>query len=202
VTFEHRLVQGDPAKPVLLLLHGTGSSPDDILPLGSQLSPGSTLLAPAGQVSERGMTRWFRRLGEGIFDYADVVARADELADFVVAAKEKHDLGRIVAVGFSNGANIGAAVGLLRPDVLPEVAAFAAMLPVPDPPMHDLSGSRYFLSNGTLDPMAPLPSNEQLIDLLRERSADVTVHRHAGGHQITPDALRAARSWLADGPVR
>lgn len=193
---EHRLVQGDPAKPVLLLLHGTGSSPDDILPLGAQLSPGSTLLAPAGQVREHGMARWFRRLSEGVFDYEDVVFRAGQLADFVVAAREKYDLGRTVAVGFSNGANIAVATGLLRPDAVPEIAAFAAMLPIPDPPMLDLSGTRVFLSNGMADPMAPMQSTRQLIELLRERSADVTTHGHPGGHQITPDGLRAARSWL------
>lgn len=52
-------------------------------------------------------------------------------------------------VGFSNGANIAAAAALLRPDALTEVAAFAAMLSVPDPPQLDLSGSRVLLFNGT-----------------------------------------------------
>jgi phospholipase/carboxylesterase len=197
MTLEHRLVQGDPAKPVLVLLHGTGSSPDDILPLGDQLSPGSTLLAPAGQVNEHGMARWFRRMSEGVFDYEDVVFRANQLADFIVEARQKYDLGRLVGVGFSNGANIAAAVAMLRPDALTEVAAFAAMLPVPDPPMLDLSASRVFLSNGTKDPMAPMPSNEQLVSLLQARSVDLTIHRHPGGHQITLDAAQAARSWLA-----
>ena len=56
----------------------------------------------------------------------------------------------------------------------------------------------YFLSNDAHDPMAPLPSTEQLIGLLRERSVAVTTHRHTGGHRITPDALRAAQSWLAE----
>ncbi|MET0234121.1 MAG: alpha/beta hydrolase [Kibdelosporangium sp.] len=197
-TLEHRLVEGDPAKPVLLLLHGTGGSPDDLVGLGTQLSPGSTMLAPAGPVTEQGMTRWFRRLREGVFDYEDVVVRANQLADFILEASGKYDLTdrRTVAVGFSNGANIAAAVALLRPDVLTEVAAFAAMMPVPDPPAFDLSGTRVFLSNGTADPMAPLPSTEDLIVKLRERSAEVTTHRHPGGHQITLEALRAAQDWL------
>ena len=127
------------------------------------------------------------------------VARADQLADFVLAARESYGLTdrRLVAVGFSNGANIAAALTLLRPDTVREAALFAAMLPVPEPPALDLAGTRVFLSNGQRDPMAPLASNEQLVKSLRERSAEVTKHRHAGGHQITPDGVEAAKAWLA-----
>lgn len=198
----HKFVDGDPAAPVLLLLHGTGGGPDDLLGLARELSPSSAVLAPAGPVSEHGASRWFRRLAEGVFDYEDVVARADQLAEFILEAREKYGFGdrRLVAVGFSNGANIAGALTLLRPDAVREAALFAAMSPVPDPPALDLSGTRVFLSNGERDAMAPLPSTEQLITALRERSAEVTTHRHPGGHQITLDAVTAAKSWLAAAP--
>ncbi|QWF81560.1 alpha/beta hydrolase [Amycolatopsis sp. CA-230715] len=194
----HRYAEGDPAAPVLLLLHGTGGGPDDLLPLAKELSPASAVLAPAGPVSENGMARWFRRLAEGVFDYDDVVKRADQLAEFVVAARERYGLGdrRLIAIGFSNGANIAAALTVLRPDVLTEAILFASMLPVPSPPEHDLSGSRVFLSNGEQDPMAPLASNDEFIALLRARSAEVTSHRHHGCHQITADGVAAAKNWL------
>ena len=199
LSLDHKFVDGDPAAPVLLLLHGTGGGPDDLVGLGRELSPSSALLAPAGPASEHGAPRWFRRLAEGVFDYEDVVARADQLADFVLAARESYGLTdrRLVAVGFSNGANIAAALTLLRPDAVREAALFAAMLPVPEPPALDLAGTRVFLSNGQRDPMAPLASNEQLVKSLRERSAEVTKHRHAGGHQITPGGVEAAKAWLA-----
>ncbi|MFI5608323.1 alpha/beta hydrolase [Amycolatopsis sp. NPDC051903] len=198
-TLEHKYAEGDATKPVLLLLHGTGGGPDDLLGLARELSPGSATLAPAGPVSEFGAARWFRRLAEGVFDHADVVKRAGELADFVEWARQEYGLGdrRLVAVGFSNGANIAAAVTLLRPEVLKEAALFSGMSPVPQPPEFDLSGSRVFLSNGEQDPMAPLPSTEEYIRLLEERHADVTIHRQPGGHQITLDGVRAAREWLA-----
>jgi phospholipase/carboxylesterase len=194
----HKFTEGDPAAPVLLLLHGTGGGPDDLLGLARELSPSSAVLAPAGSVSENGAARWFRRLAEGVFDYEDVVVRANELANFVLEAQEKYGFAgrRLVAVGFSNGANIGAALTLLRPDVVREAALFAAMSPVPDPPALDLSGTRVFLSNGERDAMAPLSSTEHLITALRDRSAEVTSHRHPGGHQITLDALSSAKAWL------
>lgn len=198
MTLQHKYVEGSPDAPLLLLLHGTGGSPEDLLGLARELSPNSAVLAPAGPVSEHGAARWFRRLAEGVFDHEDVVKRANELADFVVEAREKYGLGdrRLVAVGFSNGANIAAAVTLLRPEAVREAALFAAMSPVPEPPSHDLSATRVFLANGEHDPMAPLASTEELIRLLRERGADVVTHRHPGGHQITLDGVRAAAKWI------
>lgn len=198
MTLEHKYVEGSPDAPLLLLLHGTGGSPDDLLGLARELSPDSAVLAPAGPVSEYGAARWFRRLAEGVFDHEDVVKRANQLADFVVEARERYGLGdrRLVAVGFSNGANIAAAVTLLRPEVVREAALFAAMSPVPEPPTHDLSATRVFLANGERDPMAPLASTEELIRLLRERGADVVTQRHPGGHQITVDGVEAAKKWI------
>ncbi|NIJ10222.1 phospholipase/carboxylesterase [Saccharomonospora amisosensis] len=198
LSLEHRYVEGDPASPVLLLLHGTGGTPEDILALGKELLPSASMLAPAGPVSEHGAARWFRRLSEGVFDTDDVVARAEQLADFVAAATRRYGLAerRLVAAGFSNGANIAAAVALLSPTTLTELVLFAAMSPLPDPPRHDLSGTRVLLLNGRHDPMAPRESAERLVATFRERSAEVTEHWHSGGHQITVDGLAAAKTWL------
>ena len=119
--FEHRFVPARPdgaGRPPLLLLHGTGGDENDLLPLGEALAPGAPLLSPRGKVLETGMPRFFRRLAEGVFDVRDVEARAHELADFVLAARDAYSLAQPVAVGFSNGANIAAALLLLRPEIL------------------------------------------------------------------------------------
>ncbi|MGW1677301.1 alpha/beta hydrolase [Saccharopolyspora sp. NPDC002376] len=199
-TLQHRFIEGAGDAPVLLLLHGTGGSPEDLVGLAKEISPNSALLAPAGPVSENGMARWFRRLREGVFDHEDVVVRANQLADFVREARSNCGLEdrRMVAVGFSNGANIAAATALLRPDAITEVVAFAAMLPVPEPPAVDLSGTRVLLSNGTRDPMAPGDSTKELVAKFEQRSAEVTTHWHPGGHQITEEGVEAARNWLRE----
>ncbi|MBO0839357.1 MAG: alpha/beta hydrolase [Sciscionella sp.] len=197
---EHKFVDGaDDTSPVLLLLHGTGGGQDDLVELAHTLSPTAALLAPSGPVSEHGMARWFRRRAEGVFDYADVRRRADQLAAFILAARTAYDLAdrRLLAVGFSNGANIAAATVLLRPDALREAVLFAAMLPVPDPPQHDLTGSRVLLCNGRSDPMAPVDSAIELVRLLSERSVEVTQRWHHGGHGITEDGVAEAKKWLS-----
>lgn len=198
MTLDHKYLEGDENAPVLVLLHGTGGGPDDLLGLAKALSPASAVLAPAGPVSEHGAARWFRRLAEGVFDHEDVVVRANQLADFLIQARENYGLGdrRMIAVGFSNGANIAAAVTLLRPDALTEAIAFAAMSPVPEPPALDLGKTRVFLSNGERDPMAPLTSTGELVRSLRARGAEVTEHRHGGGHQVTSEGLESAKEWI------
>lgn len=196
----YRFVPGADTGPVLVVLHGTGGTPEDMVPVARELCAEAPVLAPVGAVSEHGMRRWFRRLAEGVFDTDDVVARAEQLAHFLDTARARHGLADrpLVAVGFSNGANIAAAVALLHPDVLDRAVLFNAMLPLPDPPRLDLGGTHVLLVNGRRDPMAPVDSAERLVALLRERSADVREHWHPGGHQVTLDGVTAARRWLSD----
>jgi predicted esterase len=117
--FPYQFVPGSSGR-TLLMLHGTGGNEQDLIPLGRELDPGSALLSPRGRVLENGMPRFFRRLAEGVFDIEDLKLRTHELADFIDAAAQQHQLNpqKIVAVGYSNGANIAASLLLLRPEVL------------------------------------------------------------------------------------
>src|ERR1700730_17272409 len=99
--FIHRFVPA-PARQdgnVLLLLHGTGGDENDMLPLGRELDSEAALVSPRGKVLENGMPRFFRRLAEGVFDEADVIRRANELADFLgaAAARYEFDVRRVTA---------------------------------------------------------------------------------------------------------
>ena len=111
LAYIHRFEPGtDASARPLLLLHGTGGDEHDLIPLARQLSPGSTILSPRGDVLENGHPRFFRRFAEGVFDLPDVERRTRALADFIHAAAQQYgfDLSRLMALGFSNGANIAA----------------------------------------------------------------------------------------------
>jgi phospholipase/carboxylesterase len=112
--FIHRVVRGKSPRS-LLLLHGTGGNEDDLLDLGRALDSDASLLSPRGKILENGAPRFFRRLAEGVFDEQDVANRAQELARFVEAAADEYkiDINNLVAIGYSNGANIAAAMLLL-----------------------------------------------------------------------------------------
>jgi phospholipase/carboxylesterase len=181
------------------MLHGTGGNEQEIATLAAELDPRAGVLAPRGRVRESGMARWFRRHGEGVFDVDDVIVRAGELAGFVTAAREHHSWGDrpLVAVGFSNGANIALATAILHPTVVDRVIAFSGMYPFGDREVAaDLRNVRIVTLNGESDPMAPLASVNRLADSLRERGADVHQHLRPGGHGIAMSDLDAARAAL------
>lgn len=197
-SFIHQFVPGRVAgAPPLLLLHGTGGNEHDLVPLGGRLSPGSAFLSPRGQVLENGMPRFFRRLAEGVFDEADVIRRAGELADFVAAARSAYDLAAPVAVGFSNGANIAAALLLLHPDVLAGAILLRAMVPLAEPPVAALASKPVLLLAGAADPIVPAANVARLADQLRTAGASVTHQTLPAGHNLTQADLDRATAWLA-----
>ena len=207
----HLFRPGSVDAPVLLMLHGTGGDEQQVSGLAAALDPNAAVLAPRGRVQENGMNRWFKRLAEGVFDTDDVVRRADELAGFLVWARDHYELGDrpLVAVGFSNGANIAIATALLHPEVVPRVVAFSGMHPLDraasnagpdalDAPVagNELAASALLLLNGRSDPMAPLPSVQKLVTLLEARGARVQQELRPGGHGITETDVAAAVAWL------
>jgi phospholipase/carboxylesterase len=196
--FAHRFIPGAPDKPVLLLLHGTGGDENDLLPLGEALLPGAARLSPRGKVLENGMPRFFRRLAEGVFDIEDLHRRTHELAGFVEAAGEAYALGerRPVAVGLSNGANIAAAMLLLRPGVLDGALLFRPMVPLVPDTMPDLRGVPVQINAGQLDPLVPAPQSERLATLFRDAGASVDLRWISGGHGLTREDLDAGRAWF------
>jgi predicted esterase len=190
----------NPAAPPLLLLHGTGGDEHELLRLGRTISPGSALLSPRGNVSERGALRFFARLAEGVFDPAEVARRTHALADFIPSACRQHHIDgcRLIAVGFSNGANIAATLLQLRPEVLGGAILFRGMVVLDQPAAPgSLAGRRVLLANGYVDPLVPLDHPPRLAAHLRTGGADVTVRMLDASHGLTPQDVAAAQAWLA-----
>ncbi|RTE93538.1 alpha/beta hydrolase [Bradyrhizobium sp. LVM 105] len=197
--FIHRFEPATRAgSPPLLLLHGTGGDENDLLGLGKMISPGSALLSPRGRVLEHGMPRFFRRLAEGVFDEADVRRRAHELGDFVSEARQRYGIAAPVAVGFSNGANIAAALLLLEPDVLAGAILLRAMVPLSDPPTADLAGKPILLSSGQGDPIVPAGNSARLAALLSQAGASVTHRVLPAGHQLSQADVTLAHDWIGN----
>ncbi len=199
LAFVHRYTPASaPGAPTLLLLHGTGGNEEDLLPLAGMLAPDAGVLSPRGKVLERGMPRFFRRLAEGVFDEEDLRARTFELAAFVGAAADAYrfDRQQVVAVGFSNGANIAGSLLLLRPTLLAAAILFRAMVPLDHQPAPALARAPVLVSNGRRDPIVPVEQTERLIALLRRAGADVTLTWQPGGHELTSRDVAAARTWL------
>jgi phospholipase/carboxylesterase len=195
--FIHRFEPAtDAGRPPLLLLHGTGGDEDDLLPLGRMIAPGSALLSPRGKVLEGGMPRFFRRLAEGVFDEEDIRRRADELARFVAEAREAYGLEAPLAVGFSNGANIAAALLLRRPETLAGAALLRAMVPLSDPPPTDLTGKPVLLLSGAADPIVAAENATRLAAMLGRAGADVRHRTLPVGHGLSQADVATTKAWI------
>jgi predicted esterase len=200
--FIHKFIPGTDShsRRVLLLLHGTGGNENDMVPLGRDVDPSAALLSLRGNVLENGMPRFFRRLAEGVFDEEDVVRRASELADFIpeAGAKYEFDPGTLTAVGYSNGANIAAAVLLLHPDVIKSAILLRAMVPLTPATVPSLGGTRALICSGTHDPIIPVENAERLTAMLRAAGADITLRLQNASHQLVFDEIEAAKNWLGE----
>lgn len=199
LSFIHRYEPAtDPSRPPLLLLHGTGGDENDLLGLGRTISPGSALISPRGKILENGMPRFFRRLAEGVFDEEDVKFRANELADFVTEARKAYGLEAPVAVGFSNGANIAAAMLMLRPEVLAGAALLRAMVPLSEAPQVDLAGKRVRMISGAMDPIITSENSARLAASLSASGAEVQHQMLPTGHNLSQTDLSLLVKWFAE----
>ena len=197
LSHRHQFVPAtEPGRAPLLLLHGTGGDEHDLLPLGRAVAPGAALLSPRGKVLEGGMPRFFRRLAEGVFDEQDVIRRAHELADFVQEARETYGLAAPIALGFSNGANIAAAVLQLRPDALAGAVLLRAMVPLQAAPKADLNGTPVLILSGALDPIVPDENAAQLAATLGQAGAAVDHRTLPTGHNLSQADLTLTKAWL------
>ena len=187
----------DANKPTFLLLHGTGGNEQDLLPLADMIDSSCSVLSVRGNVLENGMPRFFRRLAEGVFDEADLIFRTKELNDFLQAAADQYQFERnnIVAIGYSNGANIAASLLFHYKNSLKGAILHHPMVPRRGIELPKMNGIPVFIAAGENDPICPIRETEELQQMLVNERADVQVHFENYGHQLTRTEVEAASYW-------
>ncbi len=198
MTFEHRFDPAtSPERRTALVLHGTGGDENSLVPFAQTLLPGAAILSPRGRVLENGMPRFFRRFGEGVFDYDSIREESDALAEFVSTASQAYgfDPALVTAIGYSNGANIAWSTLLRHPEAISELVLFRPMVTLSDC-NPDLTGKRIFVGAGRQDMMVGEIGTNALVDQMRQLGASVTLNWHPGGHELARPELEAASSWL------
>jgi phospholipase/carboxylesterase len=195
--YDYWLEPGDPALPVLVLLHGTGDDARSFMALGRALMPEATRVSVQGNVDEHGMARFFRRRAMGVYDMADLEARTDAFAAFLGDLARTHGLdpASVVGLGYSNGANLLANLAFRHPSAIRRMALLHPLIPF-EPPPADLAGLDILATAGRADPICPWPLTERLVQALRTHGAEVDLVDHPGGHELTAVELEAARAFL------
>ncbi|MDQ0254016.1 phospholipase/carboxylesterase [Evansella vedderi] len=198
MTMKHIFKKGEEGNSTtLLLLHGTGGDENDLLPLGDMIDPGASVLSVRGNVDENGMNRFFRRLAEGVFDEEDLIYRTKELRDFVDQAAKDYgfDRSQVVAVGYSNGANIAGSLLYHYGKVLQGSVLLHPMVPRRGIDVPDLKGVPVFIGAGVNDPICPAQETKDLEKDLTGAGANVEVFWANLGHQLTREEVENAAAW-------
>ncbi|QHS21532.1 alpha/beta hydrolase [Virgibacillus sp. MSP4-1] len=187
----------NPEKPTFLLLHGTGGTEQDLLPLAGMIDDDASVLSVRGNVSENGMPRFFRRLAEGVFDEEDLINRTKELHEFLDEAAEKYNFDRnnVVAIGYSNGANIAGSLLFHYQHSLRGAMLHHPMVPRKGIELPDLTEVPVFIGAGSNDPICSPEESNELQSLLEKAGADVELHWEDYGHQLTRGEVEKAAEW-------
>ncbi|SDE58998.1 alpha/beta hydrolase [Limimaricola pyoseonensis] len=192
---------GAPGAPLLITFHGTGGDEHQFHRFGQELLPGAHVVSPRGDVSEAGALRYFRRKGEGVYDMEDLAERRTAMIRFVEGEISRSGAERVIGLGYSNGANILAAMAMMRPDLFTDLALLHPLIPWRPEPQPGLSGRRVLVTAGERDPICPAPQTTELIDWFEMQGMEVTTAWHPGGHEVRPAEIEALRAFLAGGPA-
>lgn len=196
MTYHAKRTTGGASAPLFLTFHGTGGTEEQFHGLALDLMPGAHVTSPRGDVSERGALRYFRRTGEGVYDMEDLALRTRAMARFIEAERGALTPPRTFGLGYSNGANILAAVAMFRPDLVDDLILLHPLIPFAPDPQPGLKGRRILITAGQRDPICPAPMTQSLADWMTGQGAEVTLHWHPGGHEIARSELAAIQSFL------
>lgn len=187
-------------RETFVVFHGTGGDENDLIPVAQMISPDANILSLRGNVSEQGMLRFFRRLSEGVFDEDDIRFRAKEIVDFIADAVSAHQLDplNLTALGYSNGANIIAAILLLHGSVFRNAILLHPMVPLKELPDRELHGTRVFIGAGENDPIVAPDNTRKLEAVLKDLGASVSSTWYRNGHTLTMDEVRDATAWYEE----
>ncbi len=196
MSYVAKRTEGAAGKPLFLTFHGTGGDETQFHGFAERLSPGAHITSPRGDVSEHGALRYFRRTGEGVYDMDDLAGRTAAMAGFIRSEKDLVKPSKTLGLGYSNGANILAAVAFEQPDLVDDLVLMHPLIPWVPAPQPKLAGRRVLITAGERDPICPAPLTQSLIDYLSAQGAEVSVHLHSGGHEIAQSEVDAIAGFV------
>ncbi|MHB0951752.1 MAG: alpha/beta hydrolase [Allorhizobium sp.] len=196
-TYHYRVREGAPGKPIFFVFHGTGGDENQFFDLAARLLPEATFVAPRGDVSEHGATRYFLRTGEGVYDMADLARATDKMATFVKQQRDRFAASPVLGFGYSNGANILANVMIEHADLFDCAMLLHPLIPFKPKDNAGLAGRKILITAGERDPICPAPMTVALSDYFVRQKADVTLEWHSGGHDLRQNEIDAARKMAA-----
>ena len=196
-SYVHRARPGAPGAPILFVFHGTGGDENQFFDFGSRLLPGATVISPRGDVSEHGAARFFRRKAEGVYDCDDLARATERMSEFVTANRERYESSAVLGLGFSNGANNLANIMIEKPGLFESGVLMHPLIPFQPGDRKSGEKAHVLITAGQHDPISPVPLTTELAEYYKRQGDAVTLEWHAGGHEIRPNEIEAAKTFFA-----
>lgn len=187
----------DASRPLIFTFHGTGGTEQQFHTWAEKLLPDATVISPRGDVSEGGALRFFKRRGEGNYDMEDLAARTAAMAAFMAEQIERLKPSQVLALGYSNGANILASVMLGQPGLVDKAALMHPLIPWTPEPQPGLEGRAVLVTAGTNDPICPPNFSEALIQYFEANGVAVEKHWFDSGHGVSQDEANTVSAFIS-----
>jgi phospholipase/carboxylesterase len=196
MTYEVKRTLGTAGQSLFLTFHGTGGTEAQFHDFAHQLKPKAHITSPRGDVSEHGALRFFKRAGEGVYDMDDLALRTNAMAKLIDTERTATATPHTIGLGYSNGANILAAVALDTPELIDDLILLHPLIPWSPPPQPGLAGRRVLITTGERDPICPASLTKDFASYLAAQGVDVQVHWHPGGHEIAQSEIDSIAAFL------
>jgi phospholipase/carboxylesterase len=182
-----------------LMLHGTGGNEYDLLPIAKHIDSEANVLSVRGNVMEYGMPRFFKRLAMGVFDVESLIEETHNLYEFIQDSAKQYgfDPKKVIAIGYSNGANIASSILMHYKKAFSKAILFHPMVPLRNIELPDMSEVEIFVGAGKNDHMMPEHEVHELIKIFESRNAHVDLFWSDNGHQLTKEEIEAAKQWYS-----
>lgn len=191
--------------PTVVALHGRGTDAYDLIPLVESLGLDMLVIAPrAPRPFEVGAGyAWYDLGAEGVPDPRSFRDSLCLLQEFLIQIRKGYPIGPTgpILLGFSQGAVMSYAAGLLDPTNIRGIVALSGYVPSRSNlpfKWNELKGIPVFISHGTYDELIPIKLGKESAELLQNAGANVTFREYAMGHQVAEDTVRELTSWVRD----
>ena len=204
LVFELRAPDGDPAGAIVLL-HGRGTSEQDLIPLLDVFDPHERLIGafPRGPLHLPPIgSHWYVVEEVGYPDPESFTTTFDRLGAWLEGLSERTGVGieRTVLGGFSQGAVMAWALALgpgrPRPAGILSMSGFIPTVPDFELQLQGLGGLPVAITHGTGDPVISVELGRQARDRARAAGADVVYRETDVPHIVDPRLIPGLVDWL------
>lgn len=194
--------------PALILLHGMGTSEDDLLGLVDYLDPRLFIVsvrAPYRHEEGLGGYTWYdvHSIGKdiGLPHPQQFEESYNRLVQFVLDVKQYYpvDGNRVFLLGFSMGSVLALALSLTRPELIRGIVAHSGYIREDTTlkfALDRLQSLSMFVAHGVEDPVIPVRLARRAHDLLRKTNTDLTYKEYPIAHTISEQSLHDLSVWL------